>query len=720
MNRLYRNSAAALPLGLALGFWLALAGNFQLVVTSPKLLGDFSRLTLALSYGFLTTMAVAITTVLVLSLILSLVDIRGKVSPARHAGNVIGGVLFLLILSITAYDILFKGRPAAIVDPRNAFPVIGAIIFAYLLWWLISVFAEKYYLPREWGKAVINHYSITAGAGVFVFSTMAALFGTMTGRVYPGATIGLTAENVLYYPIFLVAGTIAWLVVRYILSRLSRHASLPIAIIALIAVIPLALFLRPAKANDPDKHNPEPGNYARNVVFISIDTLRYDRLGCDFNDHMQTPNIDSLARESVIFDNCIVPMPLTVPSHHSMLTGLMPRNHGIRVQASPINPKLPTITKVLSNAGLTCGGFVSMGLLSALNSGLDQGFQYFDDYWMYEDESRFFPAEVKYSIAGKIINKIFTGRSGTPYRYDRKAEKTIDSTIRWLDAAGDDDFFCFVHLFDPHWDYNAPEPYTVMYDTDYKGDVRYHYFVHKDILANRLKFTERDFRHIVSRYEGEVSYADAQLGRLFDRLRELDLWDETMIILTADHGESFEHGYFFDHASRVFQSTIHVPLIIKPYGRFNGARLNQLCSTTDIFPTICDALGLATPQGLDGVSLMPLVNGDAGADFVAHKYLFSEAYPMHIPQSIGRIYTVLMGTDKLIYSPYSYPFAPTYQFYNIANDPGEEHDIYASDNPLCEELAKLAEKWAAEDTDVANPMMNRSEFEVLKSLQYLD
>lgn len=720
MTKFYKNLASALPLAVALGFWLAMADNFRIVTSSARLLGNFGKLSLVLSYGFLTTMVVTIVAASVVSIILSLIDIRGKIQQSRHSGNVLGGVIFILILALIFRYLVANRSLYTVIDPRLAFPIIGSIIFGLLLWRLIVAFAEKYYKPLNWESIIINHYSMSAGTSVFLFGTSAALFGTLAGRVHPRATIDLTAENIIYYMVFLISGIIAWLLIRYILSRLSRLPSIPIALIILIAILPLIMFLRPAKPDNPDKHNPNPSKAGRNLLFISIDTLRYDRLGCDFNNTVQTPNIDALAKDGVVFENCIVPMPVTIPSHYSMFTGLTPRHHGIRVQASPINPDLPTITKTLSHAGLTCGGFVSMSLLSGPNSGLDNGSQYYDDHWLGAGESHFFPPEVKYFIAGKIINIIFTGRSSTPNRYERKAEKTIDSVLKWLDAVHEDDFFCFVHLFDPHWDYNAPEPYKVMYDPYYKGDLKYHFYINKDILANKLRITQRDFKYIVSRYDSEVTYTDYQLGRLFNRLKELGLWDETMIILTADHGESFEHGYIFNHSSRVYQSTIHVPLIIKPFNSSNIGRAGQLCSTTDLYPTICDAFGLATPQGLDGVSLTPLLNDEAGADFLPHEFLFSEAYPFSIPQSIGRIYTIIKGTDKLVYSPYAYPFEPTYQFYDIAIDAGEEHNAYDPADGVCAELTKLLDKWAIADESVANPLMERSEIENLKSLQYLN
>jgi arylsulfatase A-like enzyme len=233
--------------------------------------------------------------------------------------------------------------------------------------------------------------------------------------------------------------------------------------------------------------------------------------------------------------------------------------------------------------------------------------------------------------------------------------------------------------------------------------------------------TKQDFNHIVARYDSEVTYTDAQLGRLFDRLKELDLWDETMIILTSDHGESFEHDYFFNHSARVYQSCIHVPLIIKPFGRIYSGRVDALCSNTDIFPTVCEALNLSVPKELDGVSLSPFLNGTGSETFVPHQFLLSESYPFSNGlQSIGRTYSIIRGDHKLIYSPNAFPVAPTYQLFDLSAEPNEEDNLYDSLPELSNELFTPLKQWVLEDKGVAQGVSGRIEREALKTLQYLN
>ena len=125
----------------------------------------------------------------------------------------------------------------------------------------------------------------------------------------------------------------------------------------------------------------------------------------------------------------------------------------------------PTIAEELSEEGFTCGGFVSVSFLGGANSNLDKGFHYFDDYWILEGESRFFPREIKYFTSGRILNRFLKKSLTILSRFERKAELTVDSAINWLDYVKDEDFFCFIHVYDPHWDYNAPELKFMIMDT---------------------------------------------------------------------------------------------------------------------------------------------------------------------------------------------------------------------------------------------------------------
>jgi len=593
--------------------------------------------------------------------------------------------------------------------------------------WLLGRFSAAYitgtYKPANWPRLIGVQFSAVAGTAVFIFGTAIAHFRGMTGQFYRIVAVAISLENVLYYVIFMVAGLAVWGLLHYFFRRFAHNGVRSVlAIFLLTVVIPLLLFCRPGKPDNPDAHNPKPSDRGRNVILISVDTLRYDRVGWKINGKSLTPSLDEFAAESVIFDQCIVPMPVTVPSHCSMFTGLIPRNHGVRVQTNPLETHITTITEQLSEKGYTCGGIVAVKLLTGQNSGLDRGFHYYDDFWIWRDESRYFPLEIKHLTSGKIMNLIMTGRPRRLNRFQRRAEPVIDTTLNWLDKVKDDDFFCFLHLFDPHWPYDAPEPYTKMYDKDYDGPVEFHPdLLNTHAISYDEKATQDDFDHLVARYDGEVTYTDSQLKRLFDGLKEHGLWDETMIILTADHGESFEHDYFFDHTLRVYQSCIHVPLIIKPFGGADGKRVDALCSTVDIFPTICDALGIQTPDGLDGVSLKPFIEGVAEEGYVAHPEMYSESYPFAIgDQGCGRTYSIIKGDDKLIYSPYAYPYAPRYRLYELTGDPDEKLNLADYPSVLFDELSLLLDKWVKADKGLDMGILGPDERETLKALQYLN
>jgi arylsulfatase A-like enzyme len=728
-RRIPQNLLAVLPLGAALGFWAALAENYRVVSASPKLLDSIKDLTLVLTYGFLTTLSVVLVLTAVISILISLADIKGRVTPAKHSGKVIAVMVFLLALSSRA-TIIFAGQAASWInptglhylDPTFAFSLYRLALIAWVVGFLAGVFVGRIYDPQKWPRILGNHYAITAGVATFIFGVYLAIYRSQAGEIYRSRFTVPVLEGTLYFLIFIVIGIVIFWLLRILFVRLSnRNPSYGIVLIVLFIIIPIVAFLRPAPPNDPDKHNPNPGNNGRNILLVSIDTLRYDRLGCNFNDYIKTPNIDMLAEESIIFDNCIVNMPITLPSHCSMLTGLNPRNHRVRTQDFYLDRSFLTIAERLSDEGFTCGGFVSMAIMGAVNTNLDQGFHYYDDYWIYANNSRFFPPEVKYFIAGLIINKVFTGKAGARSIYERRAEQAVDSALNWLDFVKDEDFFCFFHVFDPHWDNKAPEPYTDIYSPEYSGEFKFSPEAKDHIWTHKLKITEDDFNQFVARYDGEVTYMDAQLGRLFARLKELGLWDKTMIILTSDHGESFEHDYFFSHADRVYQSCIRVPLMIKPFYGVERQRYNVLCSVTDIFPTICKPLNISTPANLDGGSLFTYLNANVDEKAEIRPHIFSESYAFanYNAQHYGKTYSIIKDNDKLIYSPYGFPYVPIYQLYNLEEDTWEENNIYEPSSPLAEELAKLLEKWVADDEKTIQGMTGAIQRENLRSLQYL-
>jgi arylsulfatase A-like enzyme/Flp pilus assembly protein TadD len=288
-----------------------------------------------------------------------------------------------------------------------------------------------------------------------------------------------------------------------------------------------------------------------NVLLVTIDTLRPDRLSCYSPKYLRTPRIDSLAARGILFERAFAHDPITLASHTNILLGLTPPAHGVSENSKSVVPdEFLSLAELLKAQGYATGAFVSSFSLDS-RFGLDQGFDVYDDAY---------PSK---PLAGLPIS-------------ERPAEKTLTVARAWLEAQKGK-WFCWVHLWDPHAPYEPPDPYA----SQYKDDP----------------------------YSGEVAYVDAELGQLFQWLEAHGGLDRTLVVLTADHGESLgEHGEMF-HSYFAYNSTIWVPLIIAGPGVTRAARIKDYVSHVDIFPTVCDVLGLKIPAGLHGASLLPFFKG---------------------------------------------------------------------------------------------------------------
>ncbi len=288
-----------------------------------------------------------------------------------------------------------------------------------------------------------------------------------------------------------------------------------------------------------------------NVLLITIDTWRYDRLSFVSKKHVDTPQIDKIAEEGIFFTRNFVNNPLTLPSHTNILTGTTALWHGVHENAGfRLAEKFLTIAEHLKKYNYSTSAFIGAFPLDK-RFGLSQGFDYYDDKY---------PSK-------NILDFAFP---------ERKAEKVIDSAILWLKENYDKKWFVWVHVFDPHQPYNPPEPYR----TKYKEDL----------------------------YSGEVAYVDKELGRLFKFLKDKGLLKKTIIVITGDHGEGLgEHGET-THGYFAYNSTLHVPLIIY-YPGVVSKIINSFVQEIDIFPTICDILRIKIPSDIQGKSLLPLISG---------------------------------------------------------------------------------------------------------------
>ena len=286
------------------------------------------------------------------------------------------------------------------------------------------------------------------------------------------------------------------------------------------------------------------------IVLITIDTLRADRLGSYGSTRGLTPSLDAFAREATRFTAAVSQVPLTLPSHATILTGLHPAHHGVRTNDGfRLSPAAPTLAESLKSAGYATAAFIG-GYPLRRSSGLSHGFDRYDDEFLSASDA-----------------------------IERSADAVIQSAEAWVDANAAQPFFAWIHLFDPHSPYTPPPPFAAEY---------------------------RD-----SPYDGEVAYTDAAVGRFLDHLRQRNLFASAAIVVVADHGESLgEHGER-THGTVLYDSTIRVPMLIKTAGA-NAKRLIDVpVETADLAPTIAAVAG-ATLDRVDGLNVLPLIDGAAG------------------------------------------------------------------------------------------------------------
>jgi arylsulfatase A-like enzyme/Flp pilus assembly protein TadD len=352
-----------------------------------------------------------------------------------------------------------------------------------------------------------------------------------------------------------------------------------------------------------------PGPAATNVVLITIDTVRADHIGCYGAKNIETPTLDGLARDGVVFERAISQVPLTWPSHAVILTGTYPFQNGVQdFTGQPLDPRFRSVAQVFKQHGYATGAVVSAFVLDR-SWGLSRGFDFYDDA---------FSAE---AFQTKDVGLV-----------DRKAGESVTHALRWLQKTAHQPFLFWLHLYDPHSPYDPPEPFR----TQYRGHL----------------------------YDGEIAYADHELGRLIAWLKQNRLYDRSLIVVLSDHGESLgEHGEN-EHGFFVYNSTVHIPLIVKPPAGsgFRPGRVPRPVETTAVAPTL---IRLAGVKGEEKQFQAPsLLGGSAEGESPAYSesfYSFSSFgwSPLHALET----------------SRYHYIEAPTPELYDLVEDPAEKNNL---------------------------------------------
>lgn len=325
----------------------------------------------------------------------------------------------------------------------------------------------------------------------------------------------------------------------------------------------------------------KPPPMADKVILISVDTLRPDFLGCYDSSIQTTPAIDSLANEGVVFEGALCNYPKTTPSHTSMLSGLYPWSHGVRENNQKIPDEVVLLPEILQSRGWKTGGFVSLTTVKGIY-GFDRGFDVYDD---------------------KLVIRGPAATGG----HERRCMDTMEPALEWLGRHKEDKVFMFLHLGDPHGPYLAPIKYRRDLTPPDKTKTlplgRDNYAVNAIPKYQVIKdHTEIDF--YVQRYQAEINYLDDCMKLFLDKLKEMEIYDRTMIVFTSDHGEAMgEHQQWFQHGSSLFYEQVRVPLVIT-YPGSKAGRVSGIAESVDLLPTILEYLKIEVPPEIEGKSLL--------------------------------------------------------------------------------------------------------------------
>jgi arylsulfatase A-like enzyme/Tfp pilus assembly protein PilF len=459
-------------------------------------------------------------------------------------------------------------------------------------------------------------------------------------------------------------------------------------------LVPIAALLAGDTGAAPTASPASTSEKSPNIILITLDTTRADRMGFLGSKRGLTPNLDALARQSVIFTRAYAQVPLTTPSHAVLLTGTYPQFNHVEDLGSKLGKDLPYLPDIFHSHGYHTAAFVGASILDPTGSapGFERGFDFYDAHFHQRK-----PGEDRY------------------HSIERRAEDVSHHAIDWLSRHPDGPFFIWIHFYDAHDPYDPPEPFKTKYASE--------------------------------PYDGEIAYTDSVLGELIDVLRKHGLYKETVIAVAADHGEAFgEHGEE-RHGMFLYDETIHVPLLLKlPEGRLEGKRLgekriDERVALADVAPSLLELAGIPAPPMMQSRSLLPLIDSlkidglkidglkiDGVKDGLKMEAAQSAAGVQGTPsaQSVysESKYAQLFGWSGLSSwraGKYLYIQAPRRELYDQSADPSEARNLApvasAVADTLQSQLTNFQQKTSSVETEPAK--LDPAQAENLRALGYM-
>ncbi len=411
-----------------------------------------------------------------------------------------------------------------------------------------------------------------------------------------------------------------------------------------------------------------------NVVLVVIDTLRADHLSSYGYPRTTTPHLDQLAERGVRFARCYSHASWTKPSVASLITSLHPTSHGAIAFSAALPESVTTLGERFLKAGFVTYAHVRNPNLKSIFQ-FDQGFQFYDDYSM--RDHLYLAALRELPLVGERLKKL-TGRKFN-FTDQTGAERANEQIFRWLDRYHDQRFFMYLHYMDPHAPYSAPPPFDTMVT---------------EPLPEPIGGSKR--RVSLTRYDAEIRRVDAAMGSLFARLRDLGIDDETVVVVTSDHGEAFGEHDDWGHDHTIYQDQIHVPLIMRFGDRLqSGARIDAPVRLIDVGPTLLELAGIDAPIELEGTSLLPLIERDP-KDWTPNPVFIDHSAAKQDHRLLGLIvddWKYIRNLDAQLQDPE----APAVEMlFDLSRDPGELEDLAAAHpeklDALRQQLFRMNEK----------------------------
>jgi len=396
-----------------------------------------------------------------------------------------------------------------------------------------------------------------------------------------------------------------------------------------------------------------------NILLISIDSLRRDHLSCYGYVKETTPNIDKLAAKGTIFDNAISTTCWTLPSHMSMFTGLYNMQHGVDDDGKALNPAIKTLPQYMKDAGYQTYGIFSGPYLHPV-FGFSRGF---DEY-------------VDCSNSKKLAENVLEmdqfmpelGKKHVSSHKDITSEIIAQTFSTWFENKNNDKpYFAFIHMWDVHFDYIPPPPYDKLYDPHYQGTITPNFANNPRLTPNMCT---RDLEHLIALYDGEITWTDYNIGEIINLLENSKTLKNTMVIITADHGEQFfEHGRL-GHDD-LYDETLRIPLIIYYPKGFENNKMTNHVSHVDLFPTILDVSDQDIPIYLSGESILKQVeNNEDGERLLLAEY--NSKQRKRLMKSVRTVDWKFLCNIK----------RSRFMFFDLENDEKEQHSLIPYKPPI--------------------------------------